>query len=89
MLLLDNNKWVDVSREFVVFQDFREETRLMARKQSQGRRIFLQFWGQQLVAGLQGCGVPECVRNHWNQNLSWEHEQQDHGDAEEPALHHD
>lgn len=34
------------------------------------------------MAELQCCGVTECVRNHWNQSLSWEQEQQDHGDAE-------
>lgn len=37
----------------------------------------------------QCCGTPECAGNHWNQNLGWEHEQQDHRGAEEMPLNQD
>lgn len=37
----------------------------------------------------QCCGAPEWVRNHWNQNLGWEHELQDHRGAEEMPLNQD
>lgn len=81
MLPLDNNKQVDISVGFVLFSYFREEAG--AEPREEGIPAIL---GTAAGGWAQRCGAPECVRNHWNQNLGWEHEQQDHEGAEEMPL---